>query len=235
MKGLNQLQPKVVKMKISILFQCLLFLCSNDAFCQANRYHEYRQTASDFEIVRWNIPKDSLANFNMYVAEIADGRGRVTELRFLENGGLSKERLCYLPDMVKYEYPTDNIIVETLYNADGSKMIGLECEVYYKTTYKLDENMFILKAQIEYFADSAYMKQNGFSDEDIKTEMDFVKASIFDPTTNADAAKFVRFYLKSYSKLNRKFPVSKSFAYYGWPEKDAEEIDARKCLVKHRK
>jgi hypothetical protein len=137
--------------------------------------------------------------------------------------------------MVKYEYPTDNSIVETLYNADGTKMNGLECEVYYKTTYKLDENMFIRRAQIEYFVDSAYMKQNGFSDEDIKTEMDFIKASVFDPTTNADAAKFVRFYLKSYSKLNRKFPVSKSFAYYGWPEKDMEEIDARKCLVTHRK
>lgn len=197
--------------------------------CQSKKFHEYYQTSSDYKIVRWNIPKDSLSFFKRYVEELTDSKGRVIELRFLENGGFSNGRLCYLPDIVKYSYPNKNTIIETLYNADGSKMNGLECEVYYKTTYKLNNNKFIESAQIEYFIDTINIKRAGISDSDIEIEMNFMKRNISDSLTNSDAAKFVQFYLKSHSKLNRQFPVSKKFIY-DWTENDTEELDAKQCL-----
>jgi hypothetical protein len=213
----------------------VLISLTNLSFCQTKKYHEYYQTASDYKIVRWNIPKDSLTHFKNYVEELTDSKGRVVELRFLENGELSKGRLCYLPDIVKYNYPNKYTIVETLYNADGTKMNGLECEVYYKTTYILNNNNFIESAQIEYFVDSINLKREGISDKDIEIEMNFIKKNVTDSLTNSDAAKFVQFYLKSYSKLNRQFPVNNKFAYYGWTENNTEEIDAKKCLITNDK
>lgn len=220
-------------MKSVIMMQLILISLTNLSFCQTNKYHEYYQTASDYKIVRWNIPKDSLTYFKRYVEELTDNKGRVVELRFLENGVLSKGRLCYLPDIVRYSYPNKNTIIETLYNADGSKMNGLECEVYYKTTYKLDKNNFINSAQIEYFVDSINIKREGITDKDIKVEMDFINKNVSDSLTNSDVAKFVQFYLKSHSKLNRQFPINNKFTY-GWTENDIEEIDAKKCLVTHK-
>lgn len=209
------------------ILSTLTSVCS----CQPKLYHEYYQTASDYQIKRWNIPKDSLIFFKNYVEELTDKKGRVTELRFLENGKLEKGRLCYLPDIVKYSYPNNNTIIEMLFNADGSKMNGLECEVFYKTVYKLDKKLFITSAQIEYYIDTTKIKENGISDSDIKIEMDFIKKNVSDSLTNSDAAKFVQFYLKSYSKFNRHFPVGNNFSFNSWTENSIEEIDAKKTLL----
>ncbi len=214
-----------------IISQFLLILASNLCFCQSKKYHEYYQTASDYEIVRWNIPKDSIKYFKRFVEEIADRKGRVTELRFLENGNLSKGRLCYLPDIIKYSYPNKKTIIETLYNADRSKMNALECEVYYKTTYKLNNKYSIESAQIEYFVDTINIKKDGITSKEIQIEMNFINKNASDSLANTDAAKFVRFYLKSYLKLNRKFPINIKFTNYDWPENNTEEIDAKKCLI----
>lgn len=201
-------------------------------FCQKIAYHQYEPTVSDYRIVRWNIPKDSLKFFRRYVEEQTDEKGRVVELRFLENGDWLKDRLCYLPDFVTYQYPDNKTIVECLYNSDSSKMNGLECEVEYKTVYTIDGNYNITKARREYFADTSEMIENGFSSRDINIEMTFLKKDISDSITLSDATGFVVYYLKSFSKLNRQFPVSKKFSDHEWTGNDPESTDVRICLMK---
>lgn len=155
----------------------------------------------------------------------------MVELRFLEKGIYSSNRLCYLPDIVKYSYPNSNTIIETLFNSDGSKMNGLECEVYFKTTYKLNHLFEIDSAQIEYFVDSIELIKNGIlSAKDIKIEMDFINKSTVDSSMIAEASNYVKYYLKSYAKLNRKFPINAKKMNYDWTENNPEEVDVKKCL-----
>lgn len=48
-----------------ILMYLILICFSKFCFSQTIRYHEYYQTASDYKIVRWNIPNDSLTSFKI--------------------------------------------------------------------------------------------------------------------------------------------------------------------------
>ncbi len=221
-------------MRKVLSFKILIIVLIHSSFAQTKTsYHEYYQNASDYFIVRWNIPQDSLNFVESYIEELTDNQNRVLKLKFLEKGELFKDRLCYLPDFVEYNYPDDRTIIETLYNADGSKMNGLDCEGYYKTTYKLNDSFIIESAQIEYFIDTVKVNRN-LTSEDIKTEMDYINKNMVDSSSNILASYFVRYYLMSYSKYNRKFPVNKNFTFV-WDENNQENIDVRKCLISEKR
>jgi hypothetical protein len=197
--------------KVVVLFFMFFCACQNNETTQDNsniKYHQFYESASDYKIRRWNIPQDSLQYFKNYLTELVDDKGRVIELRF------GQPALCGLPSIVKYTYPDDNTIIETLYEEDSSKINALYCEAYYKTTYDLDEQKFIKKAQVEFFTDVDAAKQSGLSTDDIKIEMDFINKNTHDSLFNADAAHYVLYYLNSYAKYNKKFPISKDFKGY---------------------
>src|SRR6266446_7554698 len=108
------------RLSMKTILTIVFFLSPSILFCQKVSYHQFEPTASDYKIIRWNIPKDSLKFFQWYVEEQTDNKGRVVELQFLENGDWLRRRLCYLPDFVTYQYPDKKTIVECLYNSDSS-------------------------------------------------------------------------------------------------------------------
>jgi len=207
---------------------------NKNAIGQTIIYHEYYSTASDFMIVRWNIPKDSLKFVEEYVEEKIDKEGRVVQLQFLEKDKPLKSRLCYLPDIVKFEYPNDTTIIEYLLEADSAKMNAMDCQVAYKTVYTINKEYIITNAKFEYYIDTTFVHGGEpQTSENIAIELDFFRRNLVDSTVNADARSFVRWYSESYAKLNRHFPVSKEFSTYNWLDYKFEESkDIRKCLGK---
>lgn len=172
-----------------------IFALSLLAKQNVNLYHSYELTASDYKIIRWNIPKDSLHYFDEYIEETVDKNGRVIELKFLKNGKFTKDRLCYLPDIVRFEYPSNNIIIVKEYNADGTKLEDEDCPYTdnYKTIYKLDNNKNLIKPK------------------------DFT---------------YIGYYLKSFAKLNRVFPINDNFNFQDTEiYNKVEEEDALKCII----
>ena len=190
------------------LITSILLIISITTVAQTKRYHSYEPTASDNVITRWNIPKDSLKFFKWYVEETSDKQGRVTELKFMYEGKVGGNFLCYLPDIVRYSYPDDMTIVEFILNSDGTPMIGTECEMPCKTIYKLDKKFYIIKAEEHYCFDNPKMKKEGLK-ENLEIEKEFLKKQLVDSTAKEEAARFVSYFLKSYTKLNRRFPLSK--------------------------
>ena len=173
------------------LITTILLFISITTVAQTKRYHSFEPTVSDNVITRWNIPKDSIKFFKLYLEETSDVQGRVTELKFMSDGKVGGNKLCYNSNFIKYTYPDNYTIVEYLLNDDGSPINGSECETAYKTIYKLDKKQYLIKTEEFYFFDKLKMK----------------KESI-DSTANHEGAMFVSYYLKSYAKLNRRFPLS---------------------------
>jgi hypothetical protein len=205
-------------MKIYIF---ILLLISITSIAQTKRYHCFEPTASDNVITRWNIPKDSLNFFKWYVEETSDKQVRVTELKFMIKGKVGGNNLCYNSNFNKYVYHDTYTIIENLLNDDGTPISGSECEMAYKTIYKLDKKLFLIKT-IEYqHLDKVKMK----------------KESI-DSTATLEAANFVSYYFKSYSKLNRHFPMSRKAqgenildSFKRDELENIEYTDALKCII----
>lgn len=167
-------------------------------------YHEFDRTASSFRTSKRNIGTSNLPQY--YYIETIDEQGRVIDLRFMENGEIIGNHLCYLSPWMKFEYPNPTTIV--LYNlyADGSKLSDIECEMWYKTTYNLnDQQTKILNAKIEYSIDTvAYLTDYGWTRDELMPVLENLKLEEISPRT-------VSGFIKSTAKLNGKFPIGDEF------------------------
>jgi hypothetical protein len=167
-------------------------------------YHEFHSTASSFRTSKRDIDPSNLPSY--YFVETIDEQGRVVDLRFMANGEIIKDHLCYLAPWKKFEYPNPTTII--LYNlyADGSKVSDIECEMWYKTTYTLnDQQTRILNAEIEYSIDTAaYLNDYGWTKEELMPVLESLKSEPINPAT-------ISGYIKSTTRLNGKFPIGEGF------------------------
>jgi hypothetical protein len=179
-------------------------------------YHKYYQSASDYNIEKWNIVDTTGQEF--LLKETVDAKGRVTKLEFLDNGQPASS-LCYLANKVTFKYQ-GNKIIETLYLSD-SIMYATDCEMYYKRIYLLDKDNFITR--VEKFAKYDTINLGGST---LKQWKEWVPEHV-----NLDTANNllqVDYYLYSFAKFNGIYPVSRNFKltdvgdYYGdEPEKQS--------------
>lgn len=123
----------------------LVFLLLNNSMFSQEKvlFHEYYETASDWEIVRWNI--SDTANVVQVLKEVVDDQGRVIELVFLRHGKMIDGGLCYLATRIEYEYQ-DRKIITRLYKAD-QPMLATYCEGSYMSISHLNEEGYIEKRE----------------------------------------------------------------------------------------
>ena len=208
-------------------------------------YHAYSPTSSDYMITKWNISRDSLSQYQFYVEETVNNKGLVALLRFLKNGDPCKDNLCYLADIVRFEYPNPSQIIETEYECDGtSPMNGLFCEVNYKTIYTIDQNYNIINAEIEYYInEEAAIKAGVYSsknDKNLKIELDYFEEEKKNINLEENYAN-IRYYPKSFAKYNGKYPIHKKHEEYwinkaekeDWYDK-VETDEVIKCIKNNR-
>jgi hypothetical protein len=208
-----------MKVIIFILGIFLLVSCVNS---DKILYHEYYETASDYDITRWNI-NDTVKN-KCYIKETVDEKGRVKQLDFLLNGKYVSG-LCYLANKVTYEY-IGNKIIERLF-INNEPMLGNDCEVSYKSIYHLDSEKYITK--IERY--SAYDSINLSRSELIKWKKWVPEYSV--EGLNSEQLS-INYYLYSYAKMNGLYPVSINYKisteknFGDQPEKKSIEIGISK-------
>ncbi|MBD0405488.1 SH3 domain-containing protein [Flammeovirga sp. EKP202] len=182
-------------------------------------YHEFEPTASSFRTLKRNIETSNLPQY--YYIETVDEHGRVIDLRFIENGKIIGNHLCYLTPWIKFEYPDPTTIISYNLYSDGSKFSSIECEKWYKTTYKINiQQSKILKAEIEYSIDtSAYLNDYGWTKEELMPALEKLKSQKFTP-------RFVTGFIKSTAKLNGHFPIGEKFDVqtYSYTGLEFEEI-----------
>lgn len=187
----------MTKLFSAISFIFLWSACS--AQKQHTFYHIYYETASDYNIIKWNIGDTTGQEF--LVKETVDISGRVTKLEFLDKGQPSSS-LCYLANKVTFEYKGDKII-ETLYLSD-SIMYATDCEMHYKTIYQLDKHKFIIR--VDQFAQYDLYNLGGST---LKQWKEWVPEHIILYATKNPLE--VDYYRYSFTKLNGIYPVSKNF------------------------
>jgi hypothetical protein len=177
-------------------------------------YHEYSETASSWDIIRWNLTDTT--NVIWKVKEIDDEKGRVKELDFLKNGALVDDYLCYLANRVTYEYKKQEII-ERFFHED-QELLATECEMPFKKIYHLDNQNFITKTEVFAKYDFA-----GMDSSQIKQWKEWVSAYKVEIPDSEPLE--VDYYEYSFAKMNGIYPVSRNFkltedGYYGdEPEK----------------
>ena len=201
---------KGIKLLIII---CLLNSC-NSKKNKTILFHHYSTTASNLDIIQWDL-KDTINIFGV-LKETVDSKGRVVKLEFLN----SSSSLCYLANIITYEYKRDSII-EILYK-ENKKLLANDCEMYYKSIYHLDSYKFIKK--IERF--SKYDFSNIDSTEIEKWKKWVPEHRIELPDSNNMLQ--IDYYYHSFAKMNGKYPVSSNYIldeghyYYGdEPEKSS--------------
>lgn len=184
-------------------FSTFLLLLSLLGSCRDSKpktlYHKYYQTASDWNIVTWNLPDTTGEPF--LLKETVDKQGRVIMLEFLEKGQPSGS-LCYLANRVTFEYQ-QNKIIETLYISD-SLMYATDCEMHYKRIYHLDSENYILK--VEQFAQ---YDMNNLGTSTLQHWKEWVPEHTV--TDNTKNQLRVDYYNYSYAKMIGIYPVSRNF------------------------
>ncbi len=140
--------------KLSFAISLIFLWTACSAQKEHKFYHKYYETASDYNIVKWNIADTTGQEF--LLKETVDVKGRVTKLEFLYKGQPASS-LCYLANKVTFKYQDDKII-ETLYLSD-SLMYATDCEMHYKSIYLLDKHKFITR--VEQFAQYDLTNLNG--------------------------------------------------------------------------
>ncbi|MGV3529435.1 MAG: hypothetical protein ACO1OO_11115 [Flavisolibacter sp.] len=189
-----------IRLLIATLSVCLLLLTSS---CNVEKntvlYHKYYQSASDWNIVAWNLRDTTGERF--LLRETVDKKGRVIMLEFLENDSLSGS-LCYLANKIKFDY-SKNAIVETLFLGD-SLMYATDCEMHYKTIYHLDRENYLTTS--EQFARYDLENLGGSTLEQWKQ---WVPPHIIIDTTNNPLR--IDYYTYSFAKMNGIYPVSRNF------------------------
>jgi len=206
-----------ISKSVFILFIFLSFITFPMLAQNRILYHAYEQTASDYVITKWNISKNSLSAYKWYVEETVNQDGRVVQLRFLENGNPCHFSLCYLSNIIKYEYPDSLHIIETEYECDGITPVNaLYCEVNYKTIYTLD-SLHIINVEIEYFIDKKGALKSGeyssIDNADMKTEIDYFERH--KKSLNIDKEfPVINYYSQSFAKYNGKYPINQKQEMY---------------------
>jgi hypothetical protein len=179
-------------------------------------FHDYCETASSWDIIKWNTP-DSLVHA-FILRETVDNKGRVIQLEFLENGKYSGH-LCYLANRVIFEY-TDNKIIETLFSAD-KPLYATDCEMWYKKIYHLDSDDYITKVETFALYDTA-----GLNSAEIAQWKKWVPEYSVQDTNSGQF--HVDYYDYSYSKMSGLYPISKNFKltddYYHEDQPERESI-----------
>ncbi|MFY0602015.1 MAG: hypothetical protein JXR03_20240 [Cyclobacteriaceae bacterium] len=167
-------------------------------------YHEFDRTASSFRTSRRNIDTTNLPRH--YFVETIDGRGRVIDIKFFENGSIIDDRLCYLSPWIKYECPNESTIIQYNLNANGTILSDIECETWYKTIYNLnDERTEIVNTEVLYLIDTAkYINTYGWPKEQLLNTLKELHS-------NPPKLRMINGYEKSVAKLNGLFPTSKEF------------------------
>jgi|GEM_PF-5956006 len=191
-------------------------------------YHEFLYTSSSFNIVRWNISKDSLMTVPNYVEETTDKKGRVTQLRFLDHGHEIKSTLCYLATTVRYKYPNAHTIIALLFWGDARVDAG--CDLPYRTIYTIDKDLFITKERSDYDINTVQLKMSA---ADAKKAIEGLRKEVEE--NSKERGTSIDCYSLSYSKYKRHYPVSKNHSFEGfeeWERNTAEYIDMVKCAVK---
>jgi hypothetical protein len=189
-------------------------------------YHSFEPTASDYAITKWNISHLNLPKY--YVKETVDNKGRVTELKFFEAKSIIKNGLCYLSPWIKFEYPNDSTIVEYELDGAGNKLTSLECPMPYKAIYHLTKDLKIIKkTEEEYYFDRALYLKNGWTNQEINSSMKDIEQE-----KNSGTYPIVGGFLKSWSKLNGKLPISKDFILSKFYINQVEKNELVKALNK---
>src|ERR1035437_2970135 len=214
-------------MKIQLLALLIFIFCfSNCTKLTKTYYHEYRETASDFRIVKWNLSTDSLPG--NYIKETIDKFGRVIELKYFENKVLKTDQLCYLSTWIKYQYPNDSVIIELNLGIDGKPESNFECGIHSKTIYYITKDKRnILKTEYEYKIDTAFYLSNDF------TKISIIEA-IKELKKDEKTALVIDGYSESIAKLNGIFPVSKKFDTTGTDYNKLEMKEIIKALVRKK-
>jgi hypothetical protein len=192
----------------------LIFLSCNKT-TEKVLIHECGETSSSYNLIKWNISdKDN----RLALRETVDRKGRVIKLEYLVNynGGY----LCYLPDVVEYEYEKNKIIEKLFKN--GNEMEATECEMPYKTIYFLNKN-YIEKVENFFKFDTINFSKKEITE--IKKYIPEHRILICNDTTNSE----VEFYYHSYAKMNGIYPTNKNYKYdpsnyYYGDEPEAESI-----------
>ncbi len=187
-------------------------------------YHSYIPTASSWDVIEWNVSDTS--NKEWLIKETVDKQGRVIELKFLKDGKLIKDILCYLANRVTFDY-TENKIIETLYYFDN-ELLATDCEMHYRTIYHLDNQGYITK--MESFAKYDF---KGIDKSEIEKWKEWVPEH-FEVTDSAGLYLQIAYYYFSYAKMNEIYPVNRNYEfkddyYYGdHPEKESIQKGIKK-------
>jgi hypothetical protein len=190
-----------ISLKILIFVSFIMNISCNGQ--EKNLSHQFRPTASDFKITKWNLKQNQISDY--YLNEKIDKQNRVKELKFYKNGKNDFNHLCYLQTWIKYEYPNDSTIIQTNLNNKGIPEANIECELASKVIYHLSEDKKrITKTESEYKFDKTPYLKNGWTENEIVKLVKELKA-------NEKTAYTIDFYSKSFSKLNGIFPVSSEF------------------------
>ena len=194
----------------------------NSGLSYEKKYHEFNRTASSFRTSKRDISSSELPEY--YFVETIDNRGRVTDIKFMSNERIIEKPLCYLSTWIKYEYPNSNTIISYNLNSDGSKRSSIECDMWYKTTYTLDNSQTqIIKTDIEYAIDTAQLIEYGWKEDELQRALEQLKKQEQPQPIMIDG------YAKSTAKLNGKYPISskfqlKHFSYTGLEYEEMKKI-----------
>lgn len=196
-----------------------LFCITSVCLGQKTIFHEYYNTASDVHIKKWNIDKNNLPD--QFIKETIDNRNRVTELKFYKNNSLIYSHLCFLNVWIKYEYPNDTTITAYFLDYNGKENAEIECGIPSKTSYILsDDTKYILNSISEYNLDNKelYLK-NGWSEIELEN-------AIKELNSETNNISVIPYYSKSFSKLNKIYPVSTDYKMLDFQlsDKEKEEI-----------
>ena len=213
---------------VQIFFLLWLYVFINSCTVEKSKvlYHRYSETASDWNILNWNIT-DTLGE-EFILRETVDNYGRVIKLEFLDKGKPAGS-LCYLANKVTFNY-NENKIIENLY-LDDSLIYATDCEMPYKTIYHLDSGNFITKEEL-----FAHYDLNNLGNSTLQQWKKWVPQHTVIDTLKTQLR--VDYYDYSYAKMNGIYPVSKNFILSkDYPDEDEPErqsiIDGLQKLKKN--
>lgn len=182
----------------------LIFLITYNSYGQKIIYHEFSPTASDWDIIEWNTKKNPEKDF--ILKEYVDEKGRVTELEFLKDNNLLQNYLCYLPNIITFEY-YDNKIVETLYQSNEFPF-ATDCEMWYKSIYHLNKDN-----TIESVERLSIFDFSGMNSHEIDSLKKHPLPEHFIEALEGTNMLQLDYYYYSFAKMNGIYPVCKNYIF----------------------
>jgi hypothetical protein len=193
--------------------------------CQTIFHHKCEITdPGDFIIVQWNIASTLLPE--AYIEEKVDAKGRTLELRYYFKGSLIYPVECGVYQLIRYEYPSDTVICEMLFDCYGDKESNIECGVPWKTTYYLSKDQrMILRTEYENYVDTLFYLKHGMTMKQIESALEDLKREKY-------TSDCVSYYCQSKAKLNGIFPISRDFNINNYFYNEAEKSEIERIIKK---